>query len=542
MLKRLVIAVIGAVGVLAVGLAVASATLWRADDVLVATVASDQAYVVTAPGVIDVGGAPATVTASTSSGHPVVVVVGRDTDVLGWVGGDRYELVTGLSGWHTLATRAVTATATASASGAASPAAAASDAPLAATASSSAAASTPAPVAVGDPAGSDMWTASDAGTGSATLTWPSQPGRWSVLAASPDGTATTLSIAWPRTVTTPYLWPGVAVGGLLVLLALGLATRMWWTARRGDASWTAVEVAPAPLAAAPVPRTRRELREAERLAAGSRSDRPRTGSMERVPPPSRSRHDQGHDEGPAGPSGSVPPDRAVDSDSAGSRRSTPTTGPTPESVDASTSAPQESEPRGRRLLPRRRRPGSVDGGADTEVSTVAPRAGVGPQATAPSWVARPADGDAAAPAGAPAAPTTVGRPTWVPTRTPRTGSAPAGRVPGAEPDRRADADRRPPAVVDGPVPQGPPPAPQRRARPSWLGADRVSPPPVVPVLPPDQVAPASVPTPAALPPSPLLPPTVRADAWRRTWGISPADDAPAGSAPESAPDEPEDGR
>ncbi|MBU4337347.1 MAG: hypothetical protein KJ548_12345, partial [Actinobacteria bacterium] len=388
MLKRLVIAVIGAVGVLVVGLAVASATLWRADDVLVATVASDQAYVVTAPGVIDVGGAPATVTARTSAGHPVVVVVGRDTDVLGWIGEDPYELVTGLSGWHTLATRAVTATASAAASdlasGSASDPATASDAAAPATATPSASSATTDPVAVADPAGSDMWTASDEGTGSASVTWPSQSGRWSVLAASPDGTATTLSIAWPRTVTTPYLWPGVVAGGLLVLLALGLVARLWWTSRRAVAGWTAVEPAPVEVAPATAPRTRRELREAERLAAGSRSEVPRTGSVERVA--------RTTSPGPAGtfagPGGSEPPAAArpgpfvgTRSETAGGTRQTdPTAGPAQLATDPQVPPSGESVPRGRRLLPRRRPAESVGHGPVVDRPTDALPVPGGPEA------------------------------------------------------------------------------------------------------------------------------------------------------------------
>lgn len=554
MLKRLVIAVIGAVGVLVVGLAVASATLWRADDVLVATVTSDRSYVVTAPGVIDLGGAPATVTARTTSGHPVVVVVGRDTDVLGWVGEDQYELVTGLSSWHTLATSAVTATASATASDTASPdGASSSDASSsdAATAADGAAQDTATPtptasaaalVAVADPAGSDMWTASDEGTGSATLTWPSQAGRWSVLAASPDGTATTLSIAWPRTVTTPYLWPGVVGGGLLILLALVLTARLWWSGRRGDAGWTAVEVPPAPVAPAGVPRTRRELREAERLAAGPRPDGPRTGPVDRVAAPTSPR--------PAGRRRA-----AVPSEEPGAPAADPVDGARqPEqpagrslAAEAPAPAPEEPDPRGRRLLPRRRRAAAVTGAAAEPASTSsAPSAGdlsAGDLPTGADPAARPAPATGAGPATGAASDGGPGaRPTWVPRRPSDVPGDLAGQpeaAPGATPPAAPGTARgyRPTAgpapTPAGPAPTERPATPPRRTRPSWLSTDRGAPPPVAPAAEPEPVSPAP-----STPSSPLLPPTVRADAWRRTWGIAPAEDESA----QSAADEPEDGR
>ena len=61
------------------------------------------------------------------------------------------------------------------------------------------------------------------GTGTAVYTWQREAGRWSVLVAAPDGGPVELTLAWPQVVTTPWLRPGLIVGG--VLLALGV---LWW--------------------------------------------------------------------------------------------------------------------------------------------------------------------------------------------------------------------------------------------------------------------------------------------------------------------------
>lgn len=598
MLKRLVVAAIGAVGVLVAGLGVASATLWRADDVLVATLTSDLPYVATAPGVIDMAGAPATVTARTADGHPVVVAVGRDTDVLGWLGQDEFTYVTGLSGWHSFAARtglptpepSVSGSGTAAPSDSASASATASDAAAASTQASATA--TPAaagPVAVADPAGSDMWVAQDQGDGTATVSWPSQSGRWSVLVASPDGTAVTVSIAWPRTVTTPYLWPGVVSGGLLVLLALGLAGRMWWSARRGSDDWTEVEN-PTSVEAepTPVPRTRRELREAERLAAAARPGGPRTGAVRTVPSADAAQSPSGTGSHPAVPEPTVTEPAAPTSSPAAS---SPPTGTA--STDAAAGAPVEAAPssRGtsspaRSLLPRRRRGaaeaeqvtappgvpeastrglapsssagGPVDTAASAPASTVAPASGpsgswrpggatgsgqagpwrpVGPTPDRAQPAGGAPDG-AAAGAVQPSAARHGGGPSWAPRRPSASDVSASGAT-----DRTTSTGRGAADPAGAPV-AGAPATPQRRARPSWLGAERGSGP--EPTPPADAAAGAppvgrSWPAPAQPAASPVLPPTVRADAWRRTWGIPAAEDAPETTGT-PAPETPEEDR
>jgi hypothetical protein len=307
-LQRLIAALLGVLGIAAIGLGIASATAWRADDPLVATAApgGDARTLVTDPGVLELAGDPVTVTVR-AEGSPVVLAVGRDTDVTGWVGTDPFVRVTGLSDWHTLATTAVEPPAPEP-----SETAAATPAPT----PSESAAATETPVQAADPAGSDMWLAEVSGDGSATLEWPVTEGRWSLVAVSLGDTAPTLDLSWPQTVTTPWLWPGVAAGVLLLAIAAVLLVRILRERREGpDAGWHSVatgQIAVVPAAGSPAaggaaagpgsgatgvvtgpvptvapdgtPLTRRQIREAEAAAAAAAAARRRgrrtaTGSI-----------------------------------------------------------------------------------------------------------------------------------------------------------------------------------------------------------------------------------------------------------------------
>jgi hypothetical protein len=232
-LQRLIAALLGVLGIAAIGLGVASATVWRADDPLVATAApgGDNRTLVTDPGVLELAGDPVTVTVR-AEGSPVVLAVGRDTDVTAWVGSDPYARVTGLSDWHTLATTAgePPAVATPSADASAEPA----------PSPSASAGAEEAAVEAADPTGSDMWVVEVGGDGSATLDWPAQDGRWSLIAVSLGDTAPTLDLSWPQTVTTPWLWPGVALGVLLLAVAAVLLVRILRSRDDPDVGWHSV--------------------------------------------------------------------------------------------------------------------------------------------------------------------------------------------------------------------------------------------------------------------------------------------------------------
>ena len=202
MLQRILGGVLVLLGLVAVALGVASATVWRDSDTVVATAepVGDGTMVVTDPGVLGLVSGDVTVSAKGPEGQPVTLVVGRDVDVLGWIGKDPYSRVTGLEDWDTLGVEAGAAEETPKGE---------KDAEKSEAAPSGA-----------DPAGNDMWVAQTSDDGSATLRWSDRPGRWTLLAAGvgKDAQAPTLELTWPRTVTTPYLWPAVGAGAVLVVL------------------------------------------------------------------------------------------------------------------------------------------------------------------------------------------------------------------------------------------------------------------------------------------------------------------------------------
>lgn len=226
-------------GLLAVILAVASATIWRPSQTAVATLkpAATTAYVVTGDGVLNMVDSTVTITAKAKDANSTVTLaLARSEDAQAWLANDPYTEVTGLSSWEALSGRTITercnvkasATPTAKATGtAASTAKATATASAKATATSTAKASaSPTPDAKGcikavaskaSLNGSDMWVTSKTGKGSVSITYDPSSSNYVVLAAT-DGkqAAPTFSLSWKRTVGTPWLIPGLIVGGLLV--------------------------------------------------------------------------------------------------------------------------------------------------------------------------------------------------------------------------------------------------------------------------------------------------------------------------------------
>jgi hypothetical protein len=457
-LQRLIAAVLGVLGLAAIALGIASATAWRGDDTLTADAdaAKGTTLVTTAPGVLELGGdAPVTVRASADAGTKVVVAVGRDTDVDGWVGTDAHTVVTGLADWHTLTTDDVAAT----------------GAPV-----------DPAtPAAAPDPDGSDLWVLQSTGDGAAELTWTPQEGRWTVLVAATGDAAAppAVELSWPRAVTTPWLLPGVLGGAVLLLLGLLLAFRLWRAARRPEAAWHPVVTGATPVVgpdtasddAPTVILSRREIREAAASAAaaartaptlGSRIRGLGTGEMPTVP----------H----AGGSTAVPLGSAAPAD------------------------------------------GQADGsgvtGAEGPASPGAP--GTGPIAGAGgTLVGRPAEAgqsEAGRPAGGPA-----GTPGPAPRAADVAASGPATTAPAGGPAARPDATATPGAQAAGTSNPGaesrasvgtPPPG-----RPGSAAGPRAADPAASapPATPPAAGRPVSG--------TPTAPGVSRADAWRRAWGF-----------------------
>ena len=548
MLQRLIAAVLGVLGLLAIGLGVASSTVWRGEDILVATASPDAHLVVADPGVLELAGNPVTVTVHAANDTPVVIAVGRDTDVAGWVGTDAHAEVTGLAGWHALRTEPVAKQAPTPAASAAVESAA--PAPAAPTpAASEPAASEPsasatgesaggATAAVADPSGSDLWVLQATGNGTATLTWDAQPGRWSLLVASLGEPSPVIELAWPRTVTTPWLWPGVVGGALLFLTGLGLGARLWLRARRGltEPEWHPVLTGVVPAvtvagsgagtsavsvdATQTVVLTRRQLREAEtangaanrRRGHGASGDSPTgaqplriAGARREAPTEARSRVGDVPPPAPvpAPPNGPAPADvQPAARREAGRRATGPRVEREPQLAAGLTSAPsvddwspQPGKPLGAPVPPRA-----------APLHAAPPHTPAGPpssRAALPSYFLRPNAPGAARTA--PGGPVASG------------GLVPGGVQPDAS-SSRLGADRgtaRPAsthhtaqpdtAVGDGPDRTSAP-------RPTWAAGK-----PVIPDEPTGEPSDE--------------PPSARADAWRRAWGFPGHD---AGGADDAA--------
>ncbi len=283
MLHRVLASLLCLLGAAALTLGIASATAWRADDVLVADAVAPEGttMIVTAPGVLDLAADEVTVTATVPRGD-VVIALGRTADVEAWVGTDAHLVVTGLAEWHTLAADAVAETTPEpepTDESTEPPAEAPADPPADATEEPAATEGAPVtedtevaagtegetseatdeateePEVAPDPSGSDLWVAEEVGSREASMEWTRVDGRWSVLvAATEPGVRPTVALAWPQVVTTPWLVPG-AVGGSLLLL-IGLA---WWVfilvgGRRRRRAAQDAAARPEPTAGAPATR------------------------------------------------------------------------------------------------------------------------------------------------------------------------------------------------------------------------------------------------------------------------------------------------
>ncbi|PFG40716.1 hypothetical protein ATJ97_3249 [Georgenia soli] len=256
--------VLGAIAVLA---AIASATIWRPTDTATLSLPSrpEAPVVVSDAGVLDAVGPDVTIRATAGGDEPVVLAVGRTADVDAWVGTAAHTRITGLESWEQLKVDDVAA------GGTEEPTEGATAEPAE-------------PAALPNPAGSDLWVAEQTGTGSAELTWADRDGRWSLLAAT-DGTAPApeVTLTWDVEVRTPWLVPGLILGGLLMIAGIALLVLQVLGAREsgrrpapvGAADDDETVVLPA---AAGAGLTRRELRERERAEARRRG-RGRTGEI-----------------------------------------------------------------------------------------------------------------------------------------------------------------------------------------------------------------------------------------------------------------------
>lgn len=188
-------------GLTLIGLGVASATLWRPDDHVTASMpAPTTPVVLVQPGVLGLVNENLTLTATAASADlPVVLTFARAGDVLAWVGDDTARTdVTGLSDWQNLSTTIYEGAET----------------------------------TVPDPLTAELWTTVLEATGTLSVDLTPDNGQVIMLAAT-DGTAPapTLSLTWPVEVKTPYMVPLITVGSVLVIIGLAWLSYMLLVAR-----------------------------------------------------------------------------------------------------------------------------------------------------------------------------------------------------------------------------------------------------------------------------------------------------------------------
>lgn len=306
MVRRIFAIVLIVLGLGTMGAAVASGTIWRPDDqvTLALPTTPDVPIVITAPGVLNAVDNQVDVRVVAEDPEaPVLIAMGRESDVRAWVDDAPHWEVTGLADWEILSYLDSRDEPTADPS--ASPSEDATDGQSATptdgetteateeateTESPSEDATTDAPAEeeepLPDPAGSDLWVEEVTGTGEATYTWTAVPGRWVMLIAS-DGTqpAPQLQLTWAREVETPFMKPGIILGSVLTVLGLGLLIMQVLAdlerrrARRASARAATEEQVTVAAAAADGerPLTRREIRLAEAKRRG------KTGRTQEIP-------------------------------------------------------------------------------------------------------------------------------------------------------------------------------------------------------------------------------------------------------------------
>lgn len=284
MRRRIVSEILALAGLVVIVLAVCSATIWKPSSTAVASLpaAPASAYVVTSPGVLGVADPEVTIKATAADASaPVVIAIAHWQDVQAWLGQDPYEAVTDLSSWEQLEVVSVLTSCDA--------------AKVAAGLQEADAQCTELSASGADPAQSDLWLRTEKGTGSATLAINAADPDLVALVAT-DGTAPApmVSLSWPRTVSTPWLVPGLILGGLLLLVGvfgfvLDLQLRNQEAQRRNRAAERAARLATADgVSTQALPQvgdpnralTRREKRDKERAESlGEEWADPRTGKV-----------------------------------------------------------------------------------------------------------------------------------------------------------------------------------------------------------------------------------------------------------------------
>ncbi|AGW41163.1 hypothetical protein O159_10560 [Leifsonia xyli subsp. cynodontis DSM 46306] len=179
-----------------------------------ATVSGDARYIVLNSAVLNAHPGQQTLSVSGAKDPASqVVAYGRTPDVEAWLGDQTYVAI----GYDTATGRLTTKTVTAAGAERSTPAPTPTGA-----ASGSAASATPGP----NPAGSDLWLEESDGPNAQTTRMNLPPGVSVIVAA--DGTKpapNTILVTWPVDTSTPWAFP-LIIGGL-VLLVIGIALYLW---------------------------------------------------------------------------------------------------------------------------------------------------------------------------------------------------------------------------------------------------------------------------------------------------------------------------
>jgi len=199
-----------------------------------ATVSGDPRYLVIDGTALNAHPGQQTLTVSDApQGTKPVVAYGRTADVKAWLGDQKYVAVRYQKATGTLAAKAVTPKPTATATEGDDAATAATATPTPAPTPSAAAGGTTTAAVGPNPAGSDLWLEEFDGE-AAQVTRMNIPDDVSVIVASDGQKAapSRVAVTWPVDSSTPWAFP-LIIGGL-ILLVIGIALYLWglYTHRR----------------------------------------------------------------------------------------------------------------------------------------------------------------------------------------------------------------------------------------------------------------------------------------------------------------------
>ncbi|MBS6620258.1 MAG: hypothetical protein KH307_08165 [Varibaculum cambriense] len=179
-------------GALVALVGVGNATIWKPNPQVSAslpTSSQKQALAITRPGMFELYDSPTKITVAGQG--KVALAIGRSADVTAWAADQNYVEVTGQKDDTTLLTEPHQGKAD--------------------------------PRQPGEAAGKDMWVEyKEVDTGRISETWDRSEGAWSLIAWSEEGNVQ-LTLQWTQPVSTPWFWPLLIAGLLLILIGAVVA-------------------------------------------------------------------------------------------------------------------------------------------------------------------------------------------------------------------------------------------------------------------------------------------------------------------------------